>query len=66
MFLEYMSFLRMVADSAFFFDFISQIFLVLLRFVALGFIGYKIKEGRGVVIAILIYSFFFLYLYGLP
>jgi hypothetical protein len=61
-----MSFLEMGAESAFSFYFISRIFLVLLSFVALVFTGYKIKEGWGVVITILIYTFFFLYTNGLP
>jgi hypothetical protein len=45
MFLEYMGFLGMGAEPAFSFEFISRIVLVLLSFVAMIFIGYKIKEA---------------------
>jgi hypothetical protein len=65
MFLEYMSFLGMGAEHAFSFEFISRIVLFMFSVLAMIFIGYKIKEGWGVLIAILICAFFFLYLNGL-
>jgi len=55
----------MGAEPEFSFEFILQIVLVLLTVVAMIFIGYKIKEGWGAVIAILICAFFFLYINSL-
>ena len=65
MFLEYMGLLGMGAEPAFSFEFISRIVLVLFSVLAMIFIGYKIKEGWGAVIAILICAFLLLYLNGL-
>jgi hypothetical protein len=65
MFLEYMGFLGMGAEPAFSFEFISRIVLVFLTVVAMVFVGYKIKEGWGAVIALLLCAFFFLYINGL-
>jgi len=65
MFLEYMGFLGMGAEPAFSFEFIFRIVLVFLTVVAMVFIGYKIKEGWGAVIAFLLCVFFFLYINGL-
>ena len=65
MFLEYMGLLGMGAEPAFSFEFISRIVLVMLAVIAMIFIGYKIKEGWGAVIAFLICAFLFLYLNGL-
>ena len=62
MFLEYMGFLGMGAEPAFSFEFISRIVLVFLTVVAMVFVGYKIKEGWGAVIAFLLCTFLFLYL----
>jgi hypothetical protein len=65
MFLEYVRLLGMGAEPEFSFEFISRIFLVLLSVVAMICIGYKIKEGWGAVIAILLCAFFLLYINGL-
>jgi hypothetical protein len=65
MFLEYISLLGMGAEPAFSFEFISRIVLVLFSILAMIAIGYKIKEGWGALIAILICAFFLLYLNGL-
>jgi hypothetical protein len=65
MFLEYMGLLGMGAEPAFSFEFILRIVLVMLTVIAMIFIGYKIKEGWGAVIAFLLCVFFFLYLNGL-
>jgi hypothetical protein len=65
MFLEYMGLLGMGAEPAFSFEFISRIVLVFLTVVAMVFVGYKIKEGWGAVIAFLLCAFFFLYINGL-
>ena len=62
MFLEYVRLLGMGAEPGFSFEFISRIVLVLLTVIAMVFIGYKIKEGWGAAIAILICAFFFLYI----
>ena len=65
MFLEYMQFLGTGIKPDFSFEFISRIVLVLLSVVAMICIGYKIKEGWGAVIAILLCAFFLLYINGL-
>ncbi len=65
MFLEYMGLLGMGAEPAFSFEFISRIVIVMLAVIAMIFIGYKIKEGWGAIIAFLLCAFFFLYLNGL-
>ena len=65
MFLEYISVLGMGAKPAFSFEFISRVVLVLFSVLAMIAIGYKIKEGWGALIAILICAFFLLYLNGL-
>jgi len=65
MFLEYVRLLGMGAEPEFSFEFISRIVLVLLTVIAMVFVGYKIKEGWGAAIAILICAFFFLYISGL-
>ena len=46
------------------FEFISRIALVLLLLVVVIFIGFKIKEGLGAVIAFLLYALFLLYITG--
>ncbi|HUU41559.1 MAG TPA: hypothetical protein VMW42_11515 [Desulfatiglandales bacterium] len=65
MFFEYARLLGMGAEPEFSFEFILRIVLVFLAVVAMVFLGYKIKEGWGAVIAILICAFFFLYINGL-
>ena len=64
MFLEYMGFLGMGAEPAFSFEFIFRIILVLFFLIAAIFIGFKIKEGLGVVIAFLLYVLFLIYING--
>ena len=62
MFLEYINLLRIGAQPEFSFDYIFPITLILLSVVAIIFIGYKIKEELGAIIAILICGFIFLYM----
>ena len=62
MFLEYINLLRIGAQPEFSFDYIFPIALILLAVVVIIFIGYKIKEEMGAIIAILICGFFFLYM----
>ena len=62
MFLEYINLLRIGAQPEFSFDYIFPITLILLSVVAVIFIGYKIKEELGAIIAILICGFIFLYM----
>jgi len=62
MFLEYINLLRIGAQPEFSFDYIFPIALILLSVTAVVFIGYKIKEEMGAIIAILICGFFFLYM----
>ena len=45
-------------------EFMSRIALFLLLLVVVIFVGFKIKEGLGAVIAVFIYAFFLLYING--
>jgi hypothetical protein len=65
MFLEYISFTGLSEFPAFSFEIISRIVALLLLSVAMIAVGYKIKEGIGASIAILIVLFFILYANGL-
>jgi len=56
--------LGMGVEPALSFEFISRIALVLLLLVVVIFIGFKIKEGLGAVIAFLLYALFLLYITG--
>ena len=60
-----MDFLGLGVDPAFSFEFISRVVFVLVSVLTIIAIGYKIKEGWGALIAILICAFFLLYLNGL-
>jgi hypothetical protein len=62
MFVEYIKLLRIGAQPEFSFDYILPTALILLSVVSIIFIGYKIKEELGAIIAILICGFFFLYI----
>jgi ACR3 family arsenite efflux pump ArsB len=62
MFLEYINLLRIEAQPEFSFDYIFLIALILLAVVVIIFIGYKIKEELGAIVAILICGFIFLYM----
>jgi len=62
MFIEYINLMRIVEQPEFSFDYIFPIALLLLFVATIVFIGYKIKEGLGAIIAILICGFFFLYM----
>ena len=62
MFLEYIRLLRAGIQPEFSFDYMLPIALILLSVVAIVFIGYKLKEELGAIIAILICGFFFLYM----
>ena len=62
MFVEYINLLRIGAQPEFSFDYIFPIALILLAVVVIIFIGYKIKEEMGAIIAILICGFIFLYM----
>jgi len=62
MFLEYIKLSRIGAQPEFSFDYMLPIALILLPVVAIVFIGYKIKEELGAIVAILICGFFFLYM----
>jgi hypothetical protein len=62
MFLEYINLLRIGAQPEFSFDYIFPIALILLAVVVIIFIGYKIKEEMGAIIAVLICGFIFLYM----
>ena len=62
MFLEYINLLRIGEQPEFSFDYIFPIALILLTVAAIVFIGYKIKEELGAIIAILICGFIFLYM----
>ena len=57
--------LGMGVEPDFSFEFMSRIILVLLLLVVVIFIGYKIKEVWGAVIAFLLYALFLLYINGL-
>ena len=65
MFLEYVSFTGLSEFPAFSFEFISRIVILLLASVVMIAVGYKIKEGVGATIAILIVLFFILYANGM-
>lgn len=65
MFIEYVSFVGLSEFPTFSFEFISRIAILLLLSVAMIAVGYKIKEGVGATIAILIILFFILYANGL-
>lgn len=65
MFLEYVSFTGLSEFPTFSFEFISRIVILLLVSVAMIAVGYKIKEGVGATIAILIILLFILYANGL-
>jgi len=62
MFLEYIKLSRIGAQPEFSFDYMLPIALILLSVVAVVFIGYKIKEELGAIVAILICGFIFLYM----
>jgi hypothetical protein len=62
MFLEYIKLSKIGAQPEFSFDYILPIALILLSVAAIVFIGYKIKEESGAIIAILICGFIFLYM----
>jgi hypothetical protein len=62
MFVEYFRLLSTGAQPDFSFDYIFPTALILLTVVAIVFIGYKIKEELGAIIAILICGFIFLYM----
>ncbi|MGD9082353.1 MAG: hypothetical protein PVH55_11710 [Desulfobacterales bacterium] len=57
--------LGMGVEPDFSFEFMSRIILVLLLLVVVIFIGYKIKEVWGAVIAFLLYALSLLYINGL-
>jgi len=62
MFLEYIKLLNIGAQPEFSFDYMFPIALILLSVTAVVFIGYKIKEELGAIVAILICGFVFLYM----
>lgn len=62
MFLEYIKLLRSGIQSEFSFDYILPISLILMFVILIIFIGYKLKEEMGAIIAILICGLFFLYM----
>jgi hypothetical protein len=62
MFLEYINLLRIGEQPEFSFDYMFPIALILLSVVGIVFIGYKIKEELGAIIAILICGFIFVYM----
>jgi hypothetical protein len=62
MFVEYFRLLSTGAQPDFSFDYIFPTVLILLSVVAIVYIGYKIKEELGAIIAILICGFIFLYM----
>jgi hypothetical protein len=62
MFLEYINLLIIGAQPEFSIDYIFPIALILLSVAAIIFIGYKIKEEMGAIIAVLICGFIFLYM----
>ena len=57
--------LGMGVEPDFSFEFISRIALFLVLLVVVIFIGFKIKEGWGAVIAFFLYALFLLYINGL-
>jgi len=62
MFFEYMRLYRAGIQPELSFDYILPIVLILLSVAAIVFIGYKLKEELGAIIAILICGLFFLYM----
>jgi hypothetical protein len=62
MFLEYIRLLSIGAQPEFSFDYVFPIALILLSVTAVIFIGYKIKEELGAIVAILICGFVFLFM----
>ena len=62
MFLEYIRLSKIGAQPEFSFDYMLPIALILLSVVAIVFIGYKMKEELGAIVAILICGFIFLYM----
>jgi hypothetical protein len=57
--------LGMGVDPAFSFEFMSRVALDLLLLVVVIFIGFKIKQVLGAVIAVFLYASFLLYINGL-
>ena len=62
MFVEYINLLKIGAQPDFSVDYIFPIALILLSVAAIIFIGYKLKEEMGAIIAVLICGFIFLYM----
>ena len=62
MFLEYIKLLSIGAQPESSFDYILPIALILMTVVLIVYIGYKLKEEIGAIVAILICGFFFLYI----
>ena len=62
MFLEYIRLSKIGAQPEFSFDYMFPIALILLSVVSIVFIGYKIKEELGAIIAILICGFIIVYM----
>jgi hypothetical protein len=62
MFLEYIRLSKIGAQPEFSFDYMFPIALILLSVVGIVFIGYKIKEELGAIIAILICGFILVYM----
>ena len=62
MFWDYLKLLSVGAQPEFSRDYIFPVALILLAVIAIVFIGYKLKEELGAIIAILICGFIFLYM----
>jgi hypothetical protein len=62
MFLEYIRLSKIGVQPEFSFDYMLPIALILLSVIAIIFIGYKIKEELGAIVAILICGFIFLFM----
>ena len=62
MFVEYLKLLGIGAQPEFSSDYIFPMAIILLSVIAVVFIGYKIKEELGAIVAILICGFIFLYM----
>lgn len=62
MFLEYIKLLGSGIQPELSFDYILPISLILMSVILVIFIGYKLKEEKGAIIAILICGLFFLYM----
>lgn len=62
MFLDYIKLLSIGAQPEFSLDYVLPIALILLSVIAIVFIGYKLKQELGAIIAILICGFIFLYM----